>query len=58
MVRKHLQLQNKAMRIISFKPNYDPADAFYHSNKFLNITDYIKLLNCIFVKNVLARHCL
>ena len=25
---------------------------------FLKITDHIKLLNCIFVKNVLPRHCL
>ena len=24
----------------------------------LKITDHIKLLNCIFVKNVLPRHCL
>ena len=27
-------------------------------NKILKITDYVKLLNCIFVKNVLARDCL
>ena len=25
---------------------------------FLKITDHIKLLNCIFVKNVLPRNCL
>ena len=46
------------MRIINFKPNNHPADALYHSNKILKITDYIKLLNCMFAKNVLARHCL
>ena len=52
MVRKFLQLQNKAMRI-NFKHNNDhPADALYH-NKILKITDYaMLLLNCMFVKSV------
>ena len=58
MVRKLLQLQNKTIRIINFKPNDHPTDAHYHSNKILKFTDYIKLLNCMFVKNVLARDCL
>ena len=56
MVRKLLQLQNQAMRIINFEPTDHPADAL-HSNIILKITDYIKLLNCMFVKNVLARDC-
>ena len=43
------------MRRINFKPYDKPADALFHSNKILKITDYIKLFNCIFVKNVLAR---
>ena len=58
MVRKLLQLQNTAMRLINFKLNDHPADALYHSNKILKVTDYIKLLSCLFVKNILARHCL
>ena len=58
MVRKLLQLQNKAMRIINFKTNDHPVDAFYDRNKIQKVTDYIKLLNCMFVKNVLARNCL
>ena len=33
-----------------------PADALYHSNRTLKIMDYIKILNCMFVKNVLPRH--
>ena len=33
IVRKILQLQNKAMRITNFKPNDYPADVLYHSNK-------------------------
>ena len=57
MVRKLPQLQNETMRIINFKPYDHPADAHYHSTKTLKITDYIKLLNCMFVKNVLARDC-
>ena len=55
VVRKRLQLQNKSTRIINFKPNDYPAHALYHFNKTLKITDYIKLLNCMFVKNVLAK---
>ena len=39
MVRKLLQSQNKAMRIINFKPNDHPTDAIYHSNKILKIID-------------------
>ena len=58
MVRKLLQLQNKAMRVTNFKANDHSADELYHSNKILKITDYTKLLNCIFVKNVLSRDCL
>ena len=46
------------MRLINFEPNDHPADALYHSNKILKVTDYIKLLSCLFVKNILARHCL
>ena len=58
MARKPIQLQNKAMRIINSKPNDHPADALYYCNKILKIMDYINLLNCMLVKNVLDRHCL
>ena len=47
------------MRIVNRKPDDRTADArLYHSNKIQKITDYIKLLNCTFVKNILARDCL
>ena len=46
------------MRVINFKTNDYPADKVYHCNKILKIRDYIKLLNCMFVKNILARNCL
>ena len=58
MVRKLLQLQNKAMRVTNFKTSNHCADELYHSNKILKITNYIKLLNRMFVKNVLSRDCL
>ena len=58
LVRKLFKVQIKAMRIIYFKTNDRPADKLYHCNKTIKITDYIKLLNCMFVKNVLARNIL
>ena len=45
-------LQNKAMRIINFKPFTHPVNELYSSNKILKITFYVKLINCIFVKEV------
>ena len=55
VIRKLLQLQNNATKIVRWKPNYCPTDAqLYHSSKILKIADYIKLLNCTFVKNILA----
>ena len=57
MVRK-LQLQNKAITMINLKSIDHPPDALHHSNKILKIIDFIKLLNYMFVKNLLARHCL
>ena len=46
------------MRIINFKTRDHPADALNHCNKILKITDYIELLNCMFVKNVSTKNCL
>ena len=57
MVRKLFQLQNKVIRIFNFITSDHPADTLYNCNKVLKITDYIKLLNCIFIKNVIARNC-
>ena len=31
------------MRIINFKTNDHPADALYHGNKILKITDLLKI---------------
>ena len=48
------ELQDKALRIINFKPKNHPVSELYKSNKILKLTDYIKLLNCIFVKDTLS----
>ena len=52
VVRKISGLQNKNTRIINFKPFTHPVDELYSSNKILKITFYVKLINCIFVKEV------
>ena len=46
------------MRVINFKTNDHPADALYHFDKIVKIIGYIKLRNCMFIKNVLARNSL
>ena len=47
-------MQDKALRIINFKPKSYPVSELYKSNEILKLTDYIKLLNCLFVKNTLS----
>ena len=37
------------MKVINFKPFTHPVEELYPSNKILEITDYVKLINCIFV---------
>ena len=51
-------LQNKALRIINFKPHDTAANELFFSNKILKISDYLKLLNCLFVKDVLTENSL
>ena len=46
-------LQDKALRIINFKPKNHPVSELYKSNEILKLTDYIKLLNCLFVKDII-----
>ena len=55
-VTKNLELlQNKALRIINFKNNEYNVNELYRINKILKIADHIKLLNCLFVRNVIAQ---
>ena len=48
-IKQISELQDKTLRIINFKPKNHPVSELYQSNKILKLTDYIKLLNCIFV---------
>ena len=48
------ELQDKALRIINFKPKNHLVSELCKSNKILKLTDYIKLLNCMFVKDTLS----
>ena len=55
ILRKLEPLQNKALRIINFKNNEYNVNELYKTNKILKIADYIKLLNCLFVGDVIAQ---
>ena len=46
-------LQDKAVRIINFKANNYDIGELYENSKILRISDYIKLLNCLFVGDAL-----
>ena len=51
-------LQDKAIRIINFKQHDHSVDELYHTNVILKIKEYIDLLNCFFVKNVISNESL
>ena len=55
ILRKLEPLQNKALRIKNFKNNECNVNELYKTNKILKIANYIKLLNCLFVRDVIAR---
>ena len=52
-IKKLSEIQDKAVCIISFKDKSYPTNDLYHNNEILKITDYIKLLNCLFIKSIL-----
>ena len=53
-IQKISELQDTAIRIISFKPkNYHVAE-LYKNSRILKLSDYIKLLNCMFVIDTLT----
>ena len=53
LINKISTIQDKAIRIINFKPKNYPAGNLYQSNKILKLRDYIRLINSIYVKSVL-----
>ena len=46
-------LQDKAVRIINSKPDNHNVGELYKRDKILKVSDYIKLLNSLFVRDVL-----
>ena len=55
-IKKLSEIQDKAICIISFKDKNYPTNELYYNNKILKIADYIKLLNCLFVKSILLNN--
>ena len=53
-IKKISELQGKAIRIINFKSKNYPVAELYKISRILKLSDYIKLLNCIFVRDTLA----
>ena len=51
ILRKLEPLQNKALRIINFKNDEYNVNKLFKTNKILKIADYVKLLNCLFVRD-------
>ena len=43
------------MRIIKLKNNEYNVSKLHKTNKILKVADYIKLLNCLFVRDVIAK---
>ena len=53
-IKKISELQDKAIRIINFKQKNYPAAELHKNSRILKLSDYIKLLNCIFVRDTLT----
>ena len=51
-------LQKKAIRVINFKQHNHPIDKLYNTNAIPKIKDYMDLLNCLFVKNIISNESL
>ena len=53
-IKQISEFQDKALRIKNFKPKNHPASERYKSNEILKLTDYIKRLNYMFVKDTFS----
>ena len=53
-IKKISELQDKAIRIINFKQKNYPVAELYKNSRILKLSDYIKLLNCMFVRETLT----
>ena len=52
-IKKISELQDKAIRIINFKPKNYPAAELYKNSRILKHSDYMKLLNWLFVRDII-----
>ena len=48
-------LEDKALRVINFKANNHDVRDLYKSDQTLKMSNYIKMLNCLFVGDVLTK---
>ena len=53
-INKISELQDKAIRIINFKDKNYPVAELYKNSRILKLSDYIKLLNYMFVRDTLT----
>ena len=53
-IKKISELQDKGIRIINFKPRNYPVAELHKNSRILKLSDYIKLLNCMFVRDTLT----
>ena len=58
--RKHFlklsETPRKAIQLIGFKDKNYPTNELYYNHKKLKNNDYIKLLSCLFLKNILLNN--
>ena len=54
-LRKIQPLQDKALRVMNFKANNHDVRDLYKSDQTLKMSNYIKMLNCLFVRDVLTK---
>ena len=48
-IKRLIQLQNKAIRVINFASYHSPVDPLYKNSKILKICDVIKLQNFVYI---------
>ena len=53
-IKKITELQDEVIRIMNFKPKNFPVAELYKNSRILKLLDYIKLLNCMFVRDTLT----
>ena len=53
--KKLLHLQEKALRIIDFKPQTLPSDCIFKENKILRISDFVNYKYALFIRKSLLR---